>query len=165
MRIAEVGPIWIAVFLLTFGFGCRCQTPVDANEQRNRDLAVLPSVAGGIDEQLAAELAARPAGVVTLEQVMARAQQRGVRFGAPRQIIARSVRALYCSSVESADGLILTVCEYPSAEQCERGEADVKQVQQAVPNHQTRRTGQSLLQVLSRSDTKPETVAAVLEAF
>lgn len=152
--------------------GCKCSEPkaietpppvvnaVDA--QRQADLDALPRAAGALPDQLAAEAAARPSGTPTLESVMAAS---GVSFGPPRQIWGVKQLAIYCAGADSTDGMIVTVCEYPSEAQAGRGEKEANIIQGKLPLHQSRVHKKSVLHVVPRSDTPAESVKKVIDAF
>lgn len=146
-------------FLLFMG-GCKC-----AEAQRQEDLARLPQASGDLQDQLAAEAAARPAGTPTLEAVMAAATKEGIGFGAIRQAYGKKLLATYCASVDSLDGMILTICEYPTPEQAKRGQAESGLIGAQLAGFQSRLRKQSVLNLVVRSDTPPEHVAKVLSAF
>jgi hypothetical protein len=133
--------------------------------QRQADLAALPRSGGSLPDQLAAEAAARPKDTPTLEQVMDASQRAGVAFTTPRQLWGVKQLAIYCAAVDSADGMIVTVCEYPTAEQAARGEKEANLVQGRLPRHQSRVRRKSVLHLVPRSDTPDATVTAVLAAF
>jgi hypothetical protein len=150
------------------GLSCKCSEtgkpattpPVDA--QLQEDLSRLPQGGGNLVELLATEKASRPTTTPTLEGVMDGATKAGVSFGPLRQLFGRKLRALYCAGVDSLDGLIITVCEYPNPEQAKRGEADAKLM---GTSQQSRVRGKSVLHVVARSDSPPESLAKVIAAF
>lgn len=161
--------------------GCKCAEPKPADPQavdkkvdvmnppvdvqRQADLAALPQTGGSLVDQLAAEAAARPKDTGTLEAVMAAVAKDGVTFGPTRQAWAQKQLALYCASADSTDGVLVTVCEYPSAEQAGRGEKESNIVQGKLPMHQSVVRKKSVLHVVPRSDAPPETVKKILAAF
>ncbi|MBE2251876.1 MAG: hypothetical protein IAE78_20240 [Myxococcus sp.] len=167
-RASLLAPFWIAVCALPAAGGCQCRESKPATaaveEQRNRDLAALPQAVGGLMEQLAAEASAREkdADTLSLEAVVAKS---GVAFEAPQQMLGRTVLARYCASARSNDGLTVTVCEYPSVDQAARGAAEVTAVRGKVSGWQAKQRKKSVLEVVARSDAKPESVASVLAAF
>jgi hypothetical protein len=150
---------------------CKCAESVaavdagHAEKQREADLAVLPQAGGSLQNQLEAEAAARSKDTATLEGVIERATKAGVSFGPPRQAYGRKLIATYCGSVDSLDGMIVTVCEYPSAEQAKRGQAEGELINARIAGHQSRVHQKSVLFVVSRSDTPAESLAKVLSAF
>lgn len=146
-------------FALTVAGSCKCAKP---GEQREADLARLPRATGSLQDQLAAEAAARTSGTPTLEAVMSAS---GVTFNAPRQVLGQKQLATYCAAADSMSGMIVTVCEYPDPEQAARGEAEAKLVGDKLAGFQSRRLRRSVLQVVARSDTPPEQVSKVLGAF
>lgn len=140
--------------------GCKC-----AEAQRKEDLDRLPQASGSLQDQLAAEAAGRPPETPTLEALMASLTKEGVAFGAPRQVYGKKLLASYCGAVDSLDGMIITVCEYPSAGQATRGEAEGKIIGVLTAGFQSRVKKQSVLLLVSRSTTPPENVAKVLSTF
>lgn len=165
-------PIWIAVFALSLAGGCQCKqtlaepkpVAVDANEQRNRDLAALKPPIGGIPEQLQAEADSRlkDADTITLEQVVDASK---VTFESRAQVLGRTVLALYCGTATSVDGFTVTVCEFPTLEQAARGATEIATVRGKVSGWQSKAKKKSVLEVVARSDAKKESVDAVLAAF
>jgi hypothetical protein len=160
---------WPSVFVFV-GFlamsGCKCADPkADAAAQREADLAVLPQASGSLQDQLAAEAANRPGQTATLEALTAALTKEGVAFNAPHQAYGKKLLAIYCASVDSADGMIITVCEYPSAEHALRGQAEASSVGKLLAGWQSRVSRKSVLQLVARSDTPPEHVAKVLSTF
>ncbi len=156
------GSVFLALTFLILG-GCKCTESKD--KQREEDLARLPKPSGTLQDQFAAELAARPGGTGTLEGLIEGLTKEGITFNAPRQPFARKQLALYCNSVDSTDGMIMTVCEYPSPEQAKRGQAESEQLGKLTAGYQSRVSKKSVLQLISRSDTPPEHVAKVLRIF
>lgn len=157
--------VWCLVAIVGLS-GCKCAEPnkPDAGDvQREADLSVLPQAGGSLQDQLAAEAAARTKDTPTLEGVIERAA--GVPFAAPRQSYGRKLLAIYCASVDSLDGLIVTVCEYPTPEQAKRGEAEANLLNAKLPGHQSRVRKKSVLHVVARSDTPATSVEKVLGAF
>lgn len=162
----------LAIFALA---GCKCAEtkPVDGAEvekkaaaaQREADLAALPRAAGTLVDQLAAEAAARQPEAVSLEELTVVLTQVGLTVGPPRQTLANKQLAIYCASADTSDGLLISVCEYPSDEQAQRGEVEANVVQNQLAGHQSRRKKKSVLHVVARSDTPPATVDKVLAAF
>ncbi|MFT3713605.1 MAG: hypothetical protein QM817_38600 [Archangium sp.] len=152
--------------------GCKCaeskpiepppKVPDVVDAQRQADLDALPKAGGSLPDQLAAEAAARPAGTPTLEKVI---EVSGVPFGAPRQLWGVKQLAIYCASADSADGMIVSVCEYPSEAQAGRGEKEANIIQSKLPLHQSRVHKKSVLHVVPRSDTPAESVKKVIDAF
>jgi hypothetical protein len=137
--------------------------PIDA--QRQADLDALPKTGGSLPDQLAAEAAARPKDTGTIEAIIAALAKDGVGFSAPRQAWGQKQLAIYCASADSADGVLVTVCEYPSAEQAARGEKESNIVLGKVPLHQSVVRKKSVLHVVPRSDSPPQTVTKILAAF
>lgn len=140
--------------------GCKC-----AERQRAEDLARLPQGSGSLQDQLAAEAAGRPADTVTLEAMIAALTKEGVSFAAPRQGYGKKLLASYCASADSTDGMILTICEYPSPEQAGRGEAEGRVLGAQLAGYQSRVRKKSVLQLVARSDTPAAHVAKVLSTF
>ena len=151
--------VLLAVVFFTVG-GCKC-----AEAQRKEDLERLPQGAGSLQDQLAAEAAGRPGQTPTLEALMAPLTKDGVAFGAPRQLYGKKLLATYCAAVDSLDGMIITLCEYPTADQATRGEAEAKLTGSLTAGFQSRVKRKSVLQLVSRSTTPPENVAKVLTTF
>lgn len=137
--------------------------PLDA--QRQADLAALPQGGGSLSDLLAAEAAARPKDTGTLEAIIATAGKDGVAFGPTRQAWGQKQLAIYCASADSTDGVLVTVCEYPSPEQAGRGEKEANVIQGKLPLHQSVVRKKSVLHVVPRSDAPPETVKKILAAF
>ena len=153
--------VFVIVVFLTVT-GCKCADPA---AQRQEDLARLPQGAASLQDQLVAEAAARPGATGTLEALMASLTKDGVTFNATRQGFGKKLRALYCASADSTDGMIVTVCEYPSPEQARRGELESKTLGAMVAGFQSRVSKKSVLQLVIRSDTPPEHASKVLSTF
>jgi len=122
---------------------------------------------GGLNEVLAAEAAARlkDPETITLEAVKAAAEAKGVTFTGGQQVLGRTMLALYCANFDSADGLTVTICEYPTAEQAKRGEAETNLIQQTTAGHQSHLRGKSVLHLIVRSTVPKASLDAVLAAF
>ena len=142
---------------------CKCAEPNPA-AQRTEDLAKLPQGSGSLQDQLAAEAAGRPTGTPTLE-ALAAAVKETVSFGVPRQVYGQKMLASYCASADSLDGMLVTICEYPSPEQAKRGETESNLLFSKLAGHQSRVSKKSVLHLVARSDTPPEHVAKVLSTF
>jgi hypothetical protein len=138
--------------------------PAD-DAQRQADLAALPHGSGSLEDQLAAEAAARTKDTLTLEGVLQAVANDGVAFGAARQVSGQKMLAVYCATADSFQGLIVTVCEYPSADQAKRGETEANLVANQTAGHQSRVRGKSVLHLVARSDAQQEHIAKVLAAF
>lgn len=147
--------------------GCKCADPkAKAEEQRQEDLARLPSGGGSLEDQLRAEAAARTGGTATLEALIASLTNEGVGFTPPKQGFGKKLLAIFCATADTADGMmIVTVCEYPSPEQALRGQALSALVAAKVLGYQSRVSKKSVLTVVARSDAPPEQLAKVLSAF
>lgn len=145
--------------ILTLG-SCKC-----AEKQRAEDLARLPQASGTLQDQLLAEASGRPQQTATLEALMASLTKEGIAFNAPRQAYGKKLLASYCASADSVNGMIVTVCEYPTADQAQRGEAEAKIIGKLTAGFQSRVSRKSVLQLVARSDTPPEQVAKVLSTF
>lgn len=154
-------PVLAFLALLTF-VGCKCPDP---QRQRQEDLARLPQGAGSLQDQLAAESAGRPRETGTLEALIAALTKDNISFNAPRQGFGKKLLASYCASADSSDGMIVTVCEYPTPEQAKRGEAEARLVGSLTAGYQSKVSKKSVLQVVARSTTPPEHVAKVLSIF
>lgn len=169
-----LAPVCFAAALSALA-GCKCAETkpaepikVEKNEraaQREADLAVLPRAAGTLVDQLAAEAAARQPDAPSLEKLTASLSAQSVTLGPSRQVLGNKQLAIYCASADSSDGVLVTVCEYPSDAQAERGEADANVVQSQIAGHQSARNKKSVLHVVARSDTPAATVDKVLSAF
>ena len=133
--------------------------------QRQEDLARLPTGGGSLDDQLLAEASARPGDTATLEALIASLTKEGVSFTAPKQGFGKKLLAVYCATADSNDGMIITVCEYPSPEQAKRGEAVAGVIGAQTSGYQSRVSKKSVLMVVARSDAPPEHVAKVLSTF
>jgi hypothetical protein len=163
-RYSKEGWRSVCVVLSIVGFaGCKCAESNPA-AQRTEDLAKLPQGAGSLQDQLAAEAAGRPTGTPTLEALTA-AVKDSVSVGMPRQVLGQKMLASYCASVDSSDGMLVTICEYPSPEQAKRGETESNLLFSKLVGHQSRVNKKSVLHLVARSDTPPEHVAKVLSAF
>jgi hypothetical protein len=163
-RYSKEGWRSVCVVLSIVGFtGCKCAESNPA-VQRTEDLAQLPQGSGSLQDQLAAEAAGRPTGTPTLEALTGALKQT-ISFGALRQVYGQKMLASYCASVDSADGLLVTICEYPSPEQAKRGETESNLLFSKLAGHQSRVSKKSVLHLVARSDTPPEHVAKVLSTF
>jgi len=163
--VSLAAALWIAVIVGSPLAACQCKSASErAVEERNHDLSQLPQGVGGVMEQLAAEAAARrkEAETISIEAVLERSK---VPSTPPHQVLGRTLLAHYCASAESSDGFTVTVCEYPSVEQATHGAAEAKLVHGAVSGWQAKARKKSLLEVVARSDAKPQSVQAVLTAF
>lgn len=153
--------------------GCTCPSSsvpaTDAGSaaelQRAADLALLPQTSGDLAAQMAAEAAARTNDTPSLEGVIASATKEGVGFNAPHQGFGRKLFAIYCATADSVDGVIVTVCEYPSPDQATRGEAEVKIIGSKMAGFQSAVRKKSVLQLVTRSDTPPATLEKIRAAF
>jgi hypothetical protein len=153
-------------FAICFLPACkRTETP-DPAAQKAKDLAALPR-AESLDGLLVAESRARlqDSDTVTLELVAQALKAQGIELGPSRQLMARTQLALYCARADSPTGLDVTVCEYPSAEQAQRGEQEGNAVMNKVAGHSSRVRGKSVLHVVRRSDTPDADVEKVYAAF
>ena len=159
------GSVWLFLAFLSFA-GCKCADPkANAEAQRQEDLARLPQGTGTLQDQLAAEAAGRPPDTGTLEALVGGLAKDGVIFNAPRQVYGKKLLASYCASADSTSGMIVTVCEYPNAEQAKRGEVEAQVMGAQTAGYQSRVSKKSVLQVVARSDTPPEQLAKVLRIF
>ena len=157
--------VLIAVTFL-LACGCKCGDPkAEAEALRQADLASLPQSAGSLQDQLNAEAGGRPTQTATLEGLIAALAKGGVTFTAPHQAYGKKLLASFCASADSTDGMIVTVCEYPSPEQAQRGQAEAKVIGALLAGWQSRVSKKSVLQLVARSDTPPEQVAKVLSTF
>jgi hypothetical protein len=146
--------------------GCKCpSTKERAEEQRAADLAKLPRGGGSLQDQLAAEAAGRPKDTATLEALTTALSKEGITFNAPRQVYGQKLLAAYCAAADSTNGLIVTVCEYPDAEQAARGLTETNLLGSKISGYQSKVSKKSVLQVVARSDTPQEHVAKVLGIF
>ena len=153
------GLVFFFLAFVTAG-GCKC-----AEAQRQEDLARLPQSAGSLQEQLAAEAAGRPSDTPTLEALTTATAKAGIAYGAVRQVYGKKLLASYCASVDSLDGMIITVCEYPTEDQAKRGQAESELIGKLVAGHQSRLRKKSVLQLVTQSVTPVEHVAKVLSTF
>ncbi len=157
--------VLIFVAFLTVG-GCKCADPkAEADALRARDLESLPHASGSLQDQLAAEAAGRPEGTATIEALQESLTRQGISFGGRRQGFAKKLLASYCGSVDSLDGMILTICEYPTPEQARRGQTETDIMGKVIAGYQSRVSKKSVLQLVARSTTAPENVAKVLSTF
>jgi hypothetical protein len=166
-RYSKLGRVSVFTFLglLTLS-GCKCAEPKPNPEQlKQEDLARLPNGSGSLADQFAAEAAARPGETATLEALIASLTKEGQSFSAPKQGLGKKLFAIYCASADSTDGMIVTVCEYPSNDQARRGEAEARVMGSAMGGYQSRVSKKSVLQLVARSDTPPEHVAKVISTF
>ena len=112
-----------------------------------------------------AESGARLTDTVTFEALSAALAKDGITFGASKQTFGKKLLAHYCATADSTDGMIVTVCEYPSADQAGRGQIEGDTINKATAGHQSRLRKKSVLHLVARSDTPPEHVAKVLSTF
>ncbi len=83
----------------------------------------MKSIAG----RLQFEVEHRPAGTIKAEAVFAALAKAGLPLtDGPRQYVGLVTGADYCVGGQTADGLGVAVCEYPSAEKAVAGKANVK---------------------------------------
>jgi hypothetical protein len=156
-------PPGLVLFAIIFSLSA-CKP--NAEEQRKRDLAALPQ-GGSLPGQLQAEAAARlgDADTITFEKLKAALEKDGVMLGPTRQVVARNQLAIFCAAADSNDGLIVTVCEYPSPEQAKRGEIEANLVADKIAGHSSKVRKKSVLHLVHRSDTPDAQVAKVFAAF
>lgn len=129
-------------------------------------MARLPSGGGSLEDQLVAEAAARTGGTASLEVLSASLTKEGIGFTAPKQGFGKKLLAIFCATADSADGMmIVTVCEYPSREQAQRGQAEAGFMGAKMFGYQSRVSKKSVLIVVARSDAPPDHVAKVLSTF
>jgi hypothetical protein len=74
-----------------------------------------------LGQQLANELAARPAEAVRPEQLAGSLRQRGVEFARQRQVLASPIDAAYCETGVTTLGLGISLCEFADGDAAERG--------------------------------------------
>lgn len=138
---------------------------VDAGAaQRELDLSRLPQAGGSLDDQLGAEAAARPSGTPSLELLTAALLPQGLSLGPPRQIYGRKHLATYCATAETT-GIIVTMCEYPTEEQAQRGERESNLMFDKMTGHRSKVRRQSVLHVVARSDVAAEQLGKIWAAF
>ena len=155
------GSVFAIVAFLSIA-GCKCSNPA---AQRQEDLARLPQGAGSLQDQLAAEAAGRTGDTGTLEALVASLAKEGITFNAPRQGFGKKLLAIYCGSADATDGMIVTICEYPSPEQARRGADEASSMGAQMMGYQSRVKKKSVLQLVVPSTTPPEHVAKVLSTF
>jgi hypothetical protein len=168
------GPYFVRASALVFllicwgSTGCKKSQPPAENpaEQHTKDLAALPQ-APTVGGQLEAEGKARlkDADTITLEQLEDVLKVQGLSFGETRQLMAKQQLALYCARADSTNGIDVTVCEYPSADQAKRGETEGNIVMNKVAGHSSRVRKKSVLHLVRRSDAPDADVEKVFAAF
>ncbi len=124
-------------------------------------------VAGTLDGQLAAEAAARlnDAETVTLERLTAALEPQGVALGPPKQGMAKKHLALYCATADGSEGIIVTVCEYSTAEAAANGDRESSALTSKIAGHVSRVHGKSVLHLVRPSTVSEATVEKVLATF
>ena len=156
----------VFLFVVLSIAGCKCSEPKpSADAVRQEDLARLPQASGSMQDQLNVEAGGRPTDTVTFEALSAALAKDGITFGASKQTYGKKLLAHYCATADSTDGMIVTVCEYPSADQAARGQTEGDTINKATAGHQSRLRKKSVLHLVARSDTPPEHVAKVLSTF
>jgi hypothetical protein len=86
---------------------------------------------------------------------------RGVILTAAKQLMARPHLALYCARAQAADGLIVTICEYPNAAQALRGEI----ASRPTLGESSRVRNKSVLHWVRRSTVPDAEIATLCSAF
>lgn len=158
------------VFFLIFAGGCRKEekpaAPAPAPAVKDFR-AGLPPQAGTLDAQLANEAAARvnDADTITIEEVIGSLADGGLAFTGMRQAMARKQLAIYCASADGPDGVVLSVCEYPSAEAALNGQREVDAFGSKVAGHVSRVRKKSVLHLIKKSTTPDTTVQQIFAAF
>ena len=79
--------------------------------------------------------------------------------------MAKKQLALYCASADSVDGMLITVCEYPSAETAVEGEREANIMASQLAGHTSRVRKKSVLHLVRRSTTPDATVEKVFTTF
>lgn len=118
-----------------------------------------------LEDQLRAEAGARTGDTATMEALIASLTKEGVTFTPPQQGFGKNLLAIYCATADSSDGMIITVCEYPSPEQARRGAEVAGLIGTKTSGFQSRVSKKSVLIVVARSDALPDHVAKVLSTF
>jgi len=158
------------LFAISAGFSCKKSEPSPPPEPpaATKDFtAGLPAQAPTLDGQLAAEAAARrnDADTIRIEDVIGSLGDGGIAFGTVRQVMARKQLAIYCGTAEGPDGVVLSVCEYPSTEAAVNGEREANLLGAKVAGHVSRAHKKSVLHLIKKSTTPDETVQKILAAF
>lgn len=120
-----------------------------------------------LDAQLAAEAAARSSDpdTITLERLSSALSDAGIGLGSVRQVMAKHQVAIFCATGEAADGVNVTVCEYPSPEAAVNGEREANVFASKVAGHLSRVRKKSVLHLIKKSTTPDATVEKILAAF
>ena len=169
---------WIGVTSLLAVIGCReapehgpakpTLLPVAAAASASAPLTqpVAEAARVPLAQQLAQEAAARPAGALRSEALIDALAQRGVSIGAPRQVLARPIGALYCEAAVSQRGLALSLCAYPDAQAVLSGRARSHELfDRIVPGRTLIARGNTLLTLApSKSAAREATLAGTLFA-
>lgn len=165
----HIRTVFFAIFLGLFAAACRKDekaAPPPPPAPKADPHAGLPQAAT-LAGQLAAESSARQkdADTISLEKLQAALQPQGITFGPTRQLMGRTHLAIYCGRADGADGVEVTVCEYPSAEAAKAGEQESNKVLGQEQLHMSRVRKKSVLHLLKKSTTPDETVQKIFAAF
>lgn len=155
-----------AAVLIALFAGISCKKAEAPPEPKKDFKAGLPQ-SDTLDGQLAAEAAARlrDAETVTIEQLAKALEPQGVTLGPPKQGMAKKQLALYCATADGSEGIIVTVCEYPTAEAALNGEKESSALMSKIAGHTSRVHGKSVLHLTRPTTTPQATVDKVLAAF
>jgi hypothetical protein len=138
------------ILVVIAAVGCREATPPGAPEITTPAVDPPAGAARSLERRLAAERAARPAGVVGIEALVPALAARGVEVVRARQVLAAPVGARYCAAVTTRGGLGLSLCEFGSQAAAEDGLARSRaRFDRAMPGRRLAAAGGSLLTIAS----------------
>jgi len=123
---------------------------------------------GGMDgvtkpllQLLADEKTNRPSGTPSAETVFAALDKAGIHTQDPSQVLGRMVGAAFCENAHTAEGVVVSVCEYKDADTLARGRAySEKTFAKALPNRALVSNKNTLL-TLNPPDASPAAKAQV----
>jgi hypothetical protein len=100
-----------------------------------------------------AEGAHRADGSPRVDDVVAAFSSAGVPVLGLRQHLAKPFGATYCAGAEAAEGVVLSLCEYASAEAAVKGRSDSAKSLATIPNRQVMQNGTTTLTLRERERT------------
>jgi len=110
---------------------------------------------------LADEKTNRPSGTPNAEAVFAALDQAGIHTKDPSQVLGRTVGAAFCENAHTADGVVVSVCEYKDADTLAKGRAySEKTFAKALPNRALLSNKNTLL-TINPPDASPAARAQV----
>jgi hypothetical protein len=149
-----------AALLAAFLFaGCTDSAPPPAV------LEAPPAPKSALEQRLDREAAARPAGTLRVEDVVAKLGEAGIVVTRVRQVLARNLGARYCATVHTARGPGVAVCEFDSPEAARAGEQRSRELfDRFIPDRRLV-VAQSTLVTVNPGGAEPKYAADVIAAL